>query len=126
MEKYAVDYAICRRERVTLTCFTCQYDKRTSLLYLPIRQEFWTWESTNPSRTITKEKCRCGKFKMKRKIRFNILAKVTRKLCSEWISNAWESVKETTILNTCKKIGFIQYIAFAYLNIVALAKPFNS
>jgi hypothetical protein len=33
--------------------------------------------------------------------------KVTREMMSKWIANAWEQVKVSTIINTCKKIGFI-------------------
>lgn len=33
--------------------------------------------------------------------------KVTRKMMSKLIANAWEQVKVSTIINTCKKIGYI-------------------
>ena len=33
--------------------------------------------------------------------------KVSRKLCAEWTCNAWEDLKESTVINTARKIGFI-------------------
>lgn len=33
--------------------------------------------------------------------------KVSRKLCAEWTCAAWEDLKESTIINTARKIGFI-------------------
>jgi hypothetical protein len=32
--------------------------------------------------------------------------KVTRDMCATWISNSWEEVKRSSILNTARKIGF--------------------
>jgi hypothetical protein len=33
--------------------------------------------------------------------------KVTRKLCAQWLAEAWEMVSEQSIINTGRKIGFL-------------------
>jgi hypothetical protein len=34
--------------------------------------------------------------------------KVTRNLCSKWIADSWEEVKESTIINTSRHIGKLE------------------